>query len=77
MNLVDAAALIKILNEHGCYMTTEDEEAIVNRAWDLNDSVVDAADLALRHCMCGERIDGFDEYASHLLGVIGRLSSTT
>lgn len=31
----------------------------------------DVADLAIRTCSCGERIDGFYQYVDHLIAVFG------
>lgn len=56
----------QIIRNHTPSMTDEDEDLInerVNR-WDEN---VSPADYALRTCMCGKRIDGFYEYANHLI----------
>ncbi len=30
----------------------------------------DVADLALRTCMCGRRLEGFDDYFEHLRSVV-------
>jgi hypothetical protein len=31
----------------------------------------DVADLALRTCLCGHRIEGFDGYHAHLVSLLG------
>ncbi len=31
---------------------------------------VDNADLAIRTCACGERIDGYHEYVAHLIAML-------
>jgi hypothetical protein len=54
------------LDEHGPYMSDADEQEIIRRI----DTSDDVADLALRTCMCGQRVDGFDEYYEHLRAVI-------
>lgn len=76
MNLVDVAALLEVLNKHGCYMSDQNSQTILDRTFSMDDKY-DTADLALRTCMCGAYIDGFDEYLNHLAEVIKTLSSTT
>ena len=47
-------------------MSDSDEAEIVRRM----SADVDVADLALRTCMCGRRLDGFDDYFEHLRAVV-------
>jgi hypothetical protein len=56
------------LRAHFVYMSNSDEEELVTRASRVDG---DVADIALRTCLCGARIDGFDEYANHLEAVFG------
>ena len=63
-----------LLRQHGCYMSDENEQEIdglrYNMAFDENGAPeADTADLAIRTCLCGARIDGFDEYHFHLQSV--------
>lgn len=60
MNLLDA------LNAHGPYLSDADEAVIDARLA----AGADAADLALRTCLCGARLDGFDAYHAHLVDVL-------
>jgi hypothetical protein len=56
-----------ILDAHGTYLSTSDEREILRRL-ELGQ---DVADLALRTCLCGVHLDGFDEYHNHLRRVLG------
>lgn len=56
----------KILDAHGPYLSDADEAEIVRRLATSDD----VADLALRTCMCGRRLEGFDDYFEHLRGVL-------
>lgn len=48
---------------HATYLSASDESEI-----DIRVAVgADVADLALRTCLCGVRIDGFDAYHAHLV----------
>lgn len=63
-----------LLRQHGCYMSDHDEKEIEALRFtiefdELGRPLADAADLAIRTCMCGESIDGFDEYHGHLVKV--------
>lgn len=55
-----------VLEHHGPFMSDADEEEIIRRIGASDD----VADLALRTCMCGRRLDGFDEYFEHLRAVL-------
>jgi hypothetical protein len=46
-------------------LSDEDIEAIYQRAAAIDQ----AADLAIRTCSCGQRIDGFYEYVDHLISI--------
>jgi hypothetical protein len=57
---------LQILEAHGPYMSDSDEAEIIRRIVESDD----VADLALRTCMCGRRLDGFDDYFTHLRSVL-------
>ena len=54
------------MDAHGPYMSDADEAEIIRRIGETDD----VAGLALRTCMCGRRLDGFDDYYEHLRAVI-------
>lgn len=54
------------LNQHGAYLSEHDEAEIERRLG----ADADIADLALRTCLCGVRLDGFDDYHAHLVQVL-------
>ena len=59
---------IKVINDHIPSLTDENEAEIIdnaNRSWTPGTEEY-AADLAIRTCKCGKRIDGFYEYVDHL-----------
>jgi hypothetical protein len=63
-----------LLAKHACYMSEENEATIdglrYNMEFDKHGApVADTADLALRTCLCGALLDGFDEYHAHLVDV--------
>lgn len=47
-------------------MSDADEAEIIERVG----ADADVADLALRTCMCGRRLSGFDDYYEHLRAVL-------
>jgi hypothetical protein len=51
-----------VLDAHGVYLSDSDEAEILRRVAEAGDP----AELALRTCQCGARIDGFDAYFDHL-----------
>jgi len=55
-----------VLDAHGVYMSDSDEDEIIRRMVESDD----VADLALRTCMCGRRLEGFDDYFEHLRAVV-------
>lgn len=59
--------LMAMLHAHGPYLSDRDEAEIEARLA----AAADIADLALRTCLCGVRMDGFDEYHAHLVQVFG------
>ena len=72
------SAPLELLAQHGCFMSDDDEAeidelvfAIVGSSltFAVGDPTIDASHLAKRTCMCGERIDGFDEYHAHLVDI--------
>ncbi|MBX3032009.1 MAG: hypothetical protein KF809_17835 [Chloroflexi bacterium] len=58
--------LLAVLNGHGPYMSEADEAEIIG----LLATSDDVADLAIRTCMCGRRLDGFDDYYEHLRAMV-------
>ena len=60
--------VIATLSAHGVYLSDADESELIERFVQFDD----VAFLALRTCMCGARIDGFDEYWNHLHEVFSR-----
>lgn len=54
----------QIIRDHIPSLTDEDAETIYRISFTED---TDAADLALRTCACGKRIDGFYEYVDHLI----------
>lgn len=67
-------AAIEVIEQHIPSLTDEDESLIEDHArdWLFPDPGFksDAADLALRTCHCGVKIDGFYEYVDHLKEVL-------
>ena len=61
-------SVLDVLNQHMVFLSDEDEEAIDKAIYDGTN----AADLALRTCLCGARLNGFDEYHQHLREAIER-----
>ena len=64
-------AVLAVLSQHACYMSDANEneidDIIVKGIGDFTSSLeFDPADCALRTCLCGKRIEGFDEYTIHL-----------
>ena len=57
---------IDTIDAHGPFMSDSDEAEIIRRMG----ADVDVADLALRTCMCGRTLDGFDDYFEHLRAVV-------
>lgn len=55
-----------MIDAHGPYMSDADEAEIIRRVGTSDD----VADLALRTCRCGRRLDGFDDYFVHLRRVL-------
>ena|SRR5258708_6704647 len=58
------AATISIIDQHIPSLTDENEDEIIELSGKTDD--FDAADLAIRTCRCGVRIDGFEEFAAHI-----------
>lgn len=63
--------LLALLSSHGTYMSDRDEDEIIANVARFQDP----ADYALRTCLCGARIDGFDAYHLHLVDVFREASS--
>lgn len=67
--------VLDVIDEHIPSLSDSDEDIIVSLAGDMggfSDDEPDAADLAIRTCACGERIDGYYEYVSHLKASINK-----
>lgn len=65
---------IEIIEAHAPHMSDGNEQEIADRRWNsdtdrFGQQAFEEADLALRTCRCGIRIDGFDEYVFHLKSV--------
>lgn len=62
------------INDHIPSLTDEDEMIIKDRlsemGFDMYDDSYDVADLAMRTCACGVKLDGFYEYVDHLKDVL-------
>ena len=72
---------LEVLEAHGCFMSETDEAEIdelvfkiVGHGFVFAEPTVDAADLARRTCMCGERFSGFDDYHDHLIALFNGLN---
>ena len=79
MNLLDVAACLKVLREHACFISDRNQEEMEEQLatwWSRGDDA-DVANLAIRTCLCGARIDGFDEYHAHLEEEVKKLSGVT
>jgi len=65
----DNSAAIAIIEAHIPSLSDENEaeisEVVYSTDWE-------ASDLAVRTCACGKRIDGFYEYADHLIDVMSK-----
>lgn len=59
--------VLDILEAHGCFISNADEATMNTRFENIG---IDFADLAMRTCQCGVRLDGFDDYHSHLRTMI-------
>ena len=61
-----------VVDAHIPSLTNENEDTIRDRATEvgLYSGIYDEADLAIRTCSCGVRVDGFYEYVSHLKGAM-------
>ena len=62
--IVARDAVLAVLAGHVPFITDEIERELNEQALDFLDQ--DVAKLALRQCGCGERIEGFDDFYSHL-----------
>lgn len=64
-------AALAIIDQHIPSLSDADDDEIVAKAyWGPAGEMADAADLAIRTCACGIRIDGFYEYVDHLKSVL-------
>ena len=62
---------IEILKAHIPSMSPDNEDEILDRATNvIGTDELDVADLAIRTCSCGQRIDGFYEYVEHIKEVL-------
>jgi hypothetical protein len=64
------ANALALLEAHAVFLSASDEAEVIRRAFETED----VGELALRTCLCGLRIDGFDEYSDHLRDVLSRSS---
>jgi hypothetical protein len=61
-----------VIDEHIPSLTEENEDELARLAEAfvspiaIRDGYTDVADLAIRTCRCGEKIDGFYDYVDHL-----------
>lgn len=69
-------ATLVLLAQHVPSLSDGDEQEIIERAFrmvqesfSIKEPETDVADLALRTCSCGKKIDGFYEYVDHLTEV--------
>jgi len=69
------AVVIDTIKAHIPSLSDEDEEAIhekvVNYTFSRLKDDEDLADFAIRTCACGVRVDGFYQYADHLISIFG------
>jgi hypothetical protein len=66
-------SLRHVLDAHAVYLSDADEAEITRRQFETDD----VGKLALRTCLCGARIDGFDAYWEHLSDALTRDATTT
>lgn len=59
--------VIEVIDAHIPSLTDEDDLAIDGAMYQVGNT---NADLAIRTCMCGKKIDGFYEYTDHLKEVL-------
>lgn len=59
---------LAIFDAHATYLSEADEAELERRVAATDD----VADLSLRTCQCGARLDGFDAYWGHLREVISQ-----
>lgn len=64
---------IAIIKAHIPSLTDENEDEIDQLRYGMsgNGQMADYAELAIRTCSCGRRIDGFYEYVDHLITMLG------
>jgi len=60
------AAAVALLDGHGPFMSHENEAEIIRLIAESDD----VADLAVRTCMCGRSLSGFDDYFNHLRSLL-------
>lgn len=61
--------VLDILDAHHTFMSNLNESDIDTLRFSID---ADTADLAIRTCTCGKRINGFDEYHDHIRNEIER-----
>lgn len=67
MNLHDVRTpASKIIKDHTPSISTIDENTLLDQLFAFDPDLDDVADLAIRTCHCGTRIDGFYEYTYHI-----------
>jgi hypothetical protein len=73
IEVIGRNAAISIIDQHIPSLSDDDEADIDDlvTAYSIRlDEAITVADLALRTCHCGKKIDGFYEYVDHLKEVI-------
>lgn len=60
-----------VLQQHAVFLSDSDEAELIRRAGETED----VGELALRTCLCGQRIDGFDAYWEHLRDALAESAS--
>lgn len=69
---------MEVIDQHIPSLTDENAAEIASNAVDFYAFTegADLADLAIRTCRCGVRIDGFYEYAAHLKGELRKAATS-
>jgi hypothetical protein len=61
---------VETIKAHIPSLSDYDESELIDRAHSFDSEGDDVANLALRTCACGVRIDGFYEYVDHLISLL-------
>ena len=58
---------LDVIQQHAVYISDDDERLMDQALFSAGGMAdYDHADIARRTCLCGARIDGFDDYNRHL-----------